>query len=68
MRIDCDQCVMQHTVACDDCVMSALIGKLDGPVDLDPVESDALRALSDVGLVAPLRLVPRRDETESATG
>ena len=68
MRIDCDQCVMQHTVACDDCVMTALIGELDGPIDLDSVESDALRALSEVGLVAPLRLVPRRDKTESATG
>ena len=68
MIIDCDQCVMQYTVACDDCVVTALIGKLEGPVELDKAESDALRVLSDVGLVAPLRLVKRPSGTETAAG
>ena len=59
---------MQHTVACDDCVVTALIGKLEGPVELDVAESDALRVLSDVGLVAPLRLVERPSDAGSAAG
>ncbi|MFQ5555508.1 MAG: hypothetical protein ACE5GC_09105 [Acidimicrobiia bacterium] len=58
MIIDCDSCVMQHTAACDDCVISAFV-QIGTPVDLHPEESEALDALSDAGLIAPLRLVER---------
>lgn len=68
MIIDCGRCVMQHTVACDDCVVTALIGALDRPVELDDEESAALQALAEVGLVAPLRLVERSVNRESAAG
>jgi len=71
--IDCDSCAMQHTTACDDCIVTALLdGASDtptaGPFDLDPVESHALENLADAGLVAPLRLVPRHADTDAATG
>jgi len=58
MIIDCDQCVMQHTSACDDCIVTVLLAG-SGPVELAGAESHALHNLAEVGLVAPLRLVPR---------
>jgi Zn-finger protein len=58
MVIDCDDCVMQHTNACDDCVVTALLHITDHPVRLVKAESEALGNLAEVGLVAPLRLVP----------
>ena len=56
MLIDCDQCAMQHTSACDDCVVSVLFQI--GPVDLAEDEVAALDNLADNGLVPRLRLVP----------
>lgn len=56
MLIDCDQCAMQHTSACDDCVVSVLLQL--GPVDLSGPEVEALENLADQGLVPRLRLVP----------
>jgi hypothetical protein len=56
MIIDCDQCAMQNTSACDDCVVSVLFQI--GPVDLSDQEVEALENLADHGLVPKLRLVP----------
>jgi len=56
MLIDCEQCAMQHTSACDDCVVTFLLDR--GPVDLSPSESEALGNLADEGLVPHLRLIP----------
>lgn len=56
MLIDCQQCAMQHTTACDDCVVTFLLD--DGPVDLDDSEVVALANLAGEGLVPRLRLVP----------
>ena len=30
MEINCDDCVMQHTSACDDCVVSFIVGREPG--------------------------------------
>ena len=62
MLIDCDRCAMRD-IACSDCVVTML---LDGPAnaagaggpELDDDEVRAVEALSEAGLVAPLRLVP----------
>ena len=59
MLIDCDQCAMQDTAACGDCVVTHLLLLEDGPVRLDDQEAEALDALADHGLVPVLRLVPR---------
>lgn len=64
MIIDCDECVMQHTAACDDCIVTALMD-VSGPLEIDAEEKAAIESLSDAGLVAPLRLV-RRDEASAA--
>ena len=44
MLIDCEQCAMQGTSACDDCVVTFLLS--DGPVDLDESEVVALANLA----------------------
>jgi len=60
LRIDCDQCVMQHTTACDDCMVSFIVGREPGEaVVFDVAEARALRALSTAGLVPELRHRPR---------
>lgn len=56
MLIDCEQCAMKDTPACDDCVVTVLLGK--GPVDLSDGQVEALENLADEGLVPRLRLVP----------
>ena len=58
MLIDCDECVMQHTSACDDCVVTVLLaGQTLRRVELDATEADAIDNLADAGLVPHLRLL-----------
>lgn len=56
MLIDCEQCAMRETSACDDCVVTCLLG--DGPVDLSTNQEQAIGNLAGEGLVPVLRLVP----------
>jgi hypothetical protein len=54
--IDCEQCVMQHTEACADCVVTYICSREPGDaVVVDVEEFRALRLLSDSGLVPELR-------------
>ncbi|MCU1350865.1 MAG: hypothetical protein JWM05_74 [Acidimicrobiales bacterium] len=56
MRIDCDDCTMQHTEACADCVVTFICEREAGaPVVVDLVEARAMRLLGDAGLVPRLR-------------
>jgi hypothetical protein len=60
MVISCDECVMQHTVACDDCLVSFILNREPGDaVVIDADEARALRMLSHVGLVPGPRHVRR---------
>jgi hypothetical protein len=60
-HIDCAECVMQHTAACDDCVVSFIVGREPGEaIVFDVAEARALRTLSGAGLVPELRHRPRR--------
>jgi hypothetical protein len=68
MLIDCDQCTMQHTDACDDCIVTALLAPGGGVIDISGVEATALQNLADAGMVAPLRLVVRPDDRTAASG
>jgi len=56
LHVDCGTCVARGA-ACNDCVVSVLLGRSGGVVDLDQDEQDALEALADSGLVPPLRLI-----------
>ncbi len=59
MRIDCDECSMQHTPACLDCVVGHLLQDLLGPIEVDREQAVALEVLAEAGLVPQLRLMPR---------
>ena len=66
--VDCDTCAVRD-IACDDCVISVLLGGPPGaepvpvPVAINSVEARALDALAGGGLVPPLRLTPRERRT-----
>ena len=56
LTIDCDQCVAQHTDACDDCVVTFLCDEpSEQAVVVDVAEVRALRLLAESGLAPPLR-------------
>jgi hypothetical protein len=56
ITISCDDCTMQHTSACDDCVVTFICGREpDDAVVIDAAEARAVRLLSQAGLVPDLR-------------
>ncbi|MDC0359128.1 hypothetical protein OAM92_00185 [Acidimicrobiales bacterium] len=60
LTIDCEECVVQFTDACDDCVVSYLIEREPGtPVLFDDDERHAIDLLADAGLVPPSRFRSR---------
>ncbi len=55
LRIDCDECVMRDTSACDDCVVTFIVGRQPGDaVVVDVEEQRALKTLGDRGMVPQL--------------
>ena len=64
--IDCDHCVMQHTSACDDCVVTFVCSRQpDEALVIDAAEERAIRLLSQGGLVPTLR---HRSAADRPTG
>lgn len=55
MVIDCGTCIVAG-LACQDCVVSVLLGAPEIPVLADEHVS-ALSVLADSGLIPPLRLI-----------
>jgi hypothetical protein len=60
MRIDCNECVMQHTDACEDCIVTFLLDRPEGAVIFDVAEERALRVLHDAGMAPENRFEPQR--------
>jgi hypothetical protein len=59
LTIDCADCRMRSTPACDDCLVSFIAGREpDDAVVIDVQEARAVRLLADAGLVPGLRHVP----------
>ncbi len=60
MTIDCDDCRMQGTSTCDDCIVTFLCGReASHAVVIDVEEVRAVRLLERAGLVPGLRHVRR---------
>jgi hypothetical protein len=60
LTISCDECAMQHTDTCHDCVVSYICGREPGEaVVIDVEEARAVRLLSQAGLVPRLRHIRR---------
>ena len=56
VTIDCDDCVMQRTAVCDECVVTAICGRQpDDALVIDAGEARAVRLLGRGGLVPLLR-------------
>jgi len=56
LRIDCDECVMRMTAACDDCLVTFVVGRCPGEaLVIDVEEERAVRMLTGAGLVPRLR-------------
>jgi hypothetical protein len=60
LTIDCDCCALNQTEACDDCVVTFLLGREpDDAVVIDADEARAMRLLGRAGLVPALRFSNR---------
>lgn len=58
--IDCDECAVQGTDACGDCVVTFICSREPGEaVVVDVAEERAIRLLSGAGLLPELRHVRR---------
>ena len=71
ISIDCDDCVMQATSACDDCVVTFICGRTGAGVELAGDEERGLRLLVGSGLVPGIRHTSRgggRCRSPSPTG
>ena len=56
ISISCDDCRLQHTPACDDCLVSFVLHREpDDAVVVDVDEARAMRMLARAGLVPELR-------------
>jgi len=60
MLVDCDRCAARGR-ACQDCVITVLLGAPPGGVDLDGTERCALDTLAEAGMVPRLQLVDRHE-------
>jgi len=61
--IDCDACHVRD-VACNDCVVTVLLGEPDTSLEFDEAEHQAVGVLAAQGLIPPLRLIPVAKITE----
>ena len=60
IAIDCDDCRLQGTGACDDCLVSFVLGRdPDDAVVIDAEEARTVRRLARAGLVPSLRFSSR---------
>jgi hypothetical protein len=60
ITVDCDECTLQHTSACDDCLVTFLLDREPGDaVVIDAAEARAVRLLERAGLVPNLRFDAR---------
>jgi len=64
MLISCDDCRMQGTEACDDCVVSYILDRSSEAVVFDAVEERAIREMNRAGLLPGVRW-ERREMTGS---
>ncbi len=61
IAISCDDCTLRETEACDDCLVTFVLGREpDDAVVVDAEEERALRSLSRAGLVPKLRFSSRQ--------
>jgi hypothetical protein len=61
--IDCSDCVLAATAACDDCLVTFIVDRRpDQAVVMEAEEARAVELLGAAGLVSPLRHRARRPQ------
>jgi len=65
MLISCDDCRMQGTEACTDCVVSYIVDRPEGAVVFDAAEERALREMNKAGLLPEVRWEARPDRVDT---
>ena len=58
--IDCDDCRLQGSDACGDCLVSLLCGPPEPAVVIDAAEANVVQMLGRSGLVPPIRHIRKR--------
>jgi hypothetical protein len=51
MVISCSDCVMQHTVACEGCIVTHVLDRTDEAVVFDLATERAIRLLARAGMI-----------------
>ena len=60
LHIDCAECAMRDSTACDDCLVTFIAGREpDDALVIDVAEARAVRLLSRAGLIPQIRHQPR---------
>ncbi len=60
IAVSCEECSLENTSACDDCVVSFLLGPpASEAVVVDVMEARAMRLLQKAGLIPELRFEKR---------
>ncbi|MBV9650944.1 MAG: hypothetical protein JO296_12495 [Pseudonocardiales bacterium] len=67
MIVDCDRCAVRGR-ACQDCVITVLLGAPPGGVELDGTDCSALDTLAEAGMVPRLQLVDRHEDRRTGWG
>lgn len=62
--VDCGQCVVRSTAACQDCFVTVLLGMPGHEQEFDADEVSAINVLAEAGMVPPLRLIVAEDSLE----
>jgi hypothetical protein len=62
LRIECEDCAMQHSAHCADCIVSVLVdpSPRKTAVVIDADEERALRELANAGLVPAIKMRRKR--------
>lgn len=55
MIVDCNECSMQGTDACNDCVVTFILDRSGDAVVFDAAEERAIKAMTTAGLLPLLR-------------
>lgn len=55
MIIDCQDCEMYKSKACEDCFVMAILQKREGPLEFEAEEQEAISSLGEAGLAPVLK-------------
>jgi hypothetical protein len=67
VKIDCTQCEMYQSDACDDCLVTAVLHPPARALEVDDDVEPTLGAFAEAGLIPVLKFRPRAPATDDET-